>query len=58
MVLVYPTTKIVTHKTNQNEAILDLYVVDGKQLTTTEILMDTIFFEYTVPHVLRKLAFF
>ena len=58
MVLVYPATKTMTHKTNQKEAILDLYVADGKQVTTTEILMDTIFFEYTVPHVLRKLAFF
>ena len=47
MVLVYPATKTMTHKTNQKEAILDLYVADGKQVTTTEILMDTNFFEYT-----------
>ena len=46
------------HKTNQKQTILYLYMLDGKQITAMEILMDTYFFDYTIPHVLRKPPFF
>ena len=56
-VLAYPTTERTTNKTNiKSKTILDLHKADGKQLTATEILMDTHFLGCTVRHVLRKLA--
>ena len=61
IVRVYPTAKTTTHVIKQKKSNNIGFIHEGWKTTynsRNKILMSTYFFECTVSHVLRKLAFF